>query len=61
MILKNDRRILYWMWKFGLLRTYVHMRCARLRPRRGVRWVYNWMLRRQVRDGLHHAPRVSGK
>ena len=60
MIRQNDRKILYWMWKLGLFQTYVQMRCSRLRPRRGVKWIYNWMLRRQSRDGLHHAPACPG-
>ena len=60
MIRQNHRHILYWMFKIGLLRIYVHMRCERLAPRIGVQWIWNWMLRRQVRDGLHHAPACPG-
>ena len=60
MIRQNDRRVLYWMFKLRLFRTDVQMGCARLHPRRGVRWIYNWMLRRQVSDGLHHAPFCPG-
>ena len=28
--------------------------------RKGARWIFNWMLRRQTLDGLHHAPACPG-
>ena len=60
MIRQNDRHILYWMLRLGLFRTRPLFRCPRIWPRWCVKWIYNWMLRRQVRDGLHHAPACPG-
>lgn len=58
MILLQDRRIAdklirAKLWKFervGLFET------PSLVPCWGTRWLYRWMLKRQTRDGLHHAP-----
>lgn len=63
MILPFDRKLAVWLtrcrvfyfvppWMPGVL-TF---RCWRLRPRRGAWWLWEWMRRRQTRDGLHHAP-----
>ena len=61
MIRQHDRHILSWMCKLGLLNVHTYMWVKRLRPRGRVsRWLYNWMLRRQLRDGLHHAPACPG-
>ncbi len=30
--------------------------CARLRPRKGGRWIWNWMKARQTPDDRKHAP-----
>ena len=61
MIRQNDRRLFYLMFKLGLFKSHNFMWISRLRPRGRVsRWLYNWMLRRQVRDGLHHAPACPG-
>ena len=60
MIRKNDRPIFHWMLKVGLFRVDVQMFCIRLFPRWGAGWIYNWMLKRQVRDGLHHSVACPG-
>ena len=60
MILAQDRRIAWVLLRGGLFTFYGLMRCQRIRPRWGAGWIFRWLLRRQTRDGLHHAPACPG-
>lgn len=67
MILDRDRplaaflvRLRLWRIVQANSRTEWTMRCARLRAGWGTQWLWNWMLKRQTHDGLHHAPCCPG-
>lgn len=60
MIRNSDRRIAVALVKMNLW-TIIQPRddlfgCARLRPRLGTHWLFNWMRDRQAPDEAHHAP-----
>lgn len=60
MIRNSDRKIAVWMVRLKLW-SIVQPRddlfnCARLTPRYGTRWLWNWMRARQAPDDAHHAP-----
>lgn len=58
MIRPMDRKVAVLLVKIGLWRVVEGMRCARLRPRKGTRWLWNWMRARQAQEDrpYHHAP-----
>jgi hypothetical protein len=56
MIRASDRKLAQGLLYVRAFYMTSGMRCARLRPRRGFRWIWNWMRRRQAPDLRHHAP-----
>ena len=51
----------YWLVRLRAFRlTRGFFRNQIVRPRAGFRWLYRQMLKRQTRDGLHHAPGCPG-
>ena len=60
MVQKRDRRILFWLWKVGLLGTFIVVRVPEILPKRRWRWLigrwFERVLARQDRDASHHAP-----
>lgn len=65
MIRPRDRKIAQLLLKLRLFyiqppTEWHSYRCYRLRARKPAQWIWDWMLRRQTRDGLHHAPMCPG-
>lgn len=57
MITNNERKLVKWMVKLKLWQVVINFRLPDVYPRcRGTRWIFKWLLRRQVVDSLHHAP-----
>lgn len=60
MIRNSDRKIAVAMVRIGAWKIIQPrddlFNCARLRARWGTHWLWNWMLKRQAPDDLHHAP-----
>ena len=58
MIRPFDRKIAVVLVRFGIWKVVVQMRCARLRPSKRTRWLWNWMKSRQAPEAFpyHHAP-----
>ena len=63
MIRPSDRRLAYLLVRlriFTVIRPFFGRSHVAIRPRRGSRFIFDWMRRRQSRDGLHHAPMCPG-
>jgi len=57
MVTDRERRFCYWLARIGVFRVRIgFMRITEIVPRRGSRWILNWLKRRQIVDSLHHAP-----
>lgn len=60
MIRNSDRKIAVAMVRIGAWKIIQPrddlFNCARLRAGRATQWLWNWMLKRQSSDTLHHAP-----
>ena len=61
MILPFDRKVALVLCRLGGLYLRQHFFSTYyIFHRRGFGWIYKIMLRRQTRDGLHHAPACPG-
>ena len=62
MILDKDRKLASALVKVGLWKIVPDSLwpIAHLRPRWGTGWLHKAMVKRQKRDGLHHAPACRG-
>ena len=61
MILPRHRKVASFLCRIGVFlirRSFFGV--YHVYPRPWARWIFNYMLRRQVRDGLHHAPACPG-
>lgn len=60
MIRNSDRKLAAALVRVGLWKIIQPrddlFSCARLRPRKGTGWLWNWMRDRQEPDEAHHAP-----
>ena len=60
MILDRDRKLCWLLFKLRLFYFQPVMFNYQIYARPGAQWIFDWMRRRQTRDGLHHAPACPG-
>lgn len=57
MVTRGERRLIMWLVGLHIWRAEFSLfDCVVVRPCWGTRWFYEWLLRRQIVDDLHHAP-----
>lgn len=56
MVTKNERVLVIKLVEWNIFSTHESMRITWIRPKRGFKWLLEWLLKRQVVDNLRHAP-----